>query len=379
MKLIDPEKVDGTGVTIGRRVLVRTENGQRIEREGATYTAVYKDVDGRWRQDALHTTNRREARRLAIRIQERVEEGRSKPRAEIIDFLSLIDRYEQHCSDKGLSPKSLAKYKADLDKLREFAKQQKIRTIAQFDEDAFYRFKRVLEGTKHKQGKTYAPKSVYAVLTTSKQLCKWAWRRRLVTEYPIAGVQLPTAKARPQPCFTTDQVEKILSAAAAADRPAFAILAYSGMRIGELEQLRWEDVLLDRGELGMFHIRRGGSMGTTKDKDERFVPIFPRIRPLIEALPRSGEVVMPKVTERRLLATLKSLCKRTGLPTTFKLHSMRHHFASLCANHHVAYRKALSWLGHSSSDILDLYYHLHDDESEAAMRSLAADLQRGSR
>jgi hypothetical protein len=51
----------------------------------------------------------------------------------------------------------------------------------------------------------------------------------------------------------------------------------------------------------------------------------------------------------------------------------RHHFASLCANHNVAYRKALTWLGHSSSEILELYYHLHDADSQAAMRALAGD------
>jgi integrase/recombinase XerD len=152
---------------------------------------------------------------------------------------------------------------------------------------------------------------------------------------------------------------------------AFAILAFSGMRIGELEQLHVADVLLDRGELGMFHIRRGGSNGTTKDKDERFVPIHPRIRPMIDALPRTGELLLPGIKERQLLAALKKACRVARLTGRFKLHSFRHHFASLCANHHVAYRKALAWLGHSSSDILELYYHLHDEESEAAMRALA--------
>jgi hypothetical protein len=36
-----------------------------------------------------------------------------------------------------------------------------------------------------------------------------------------------------------------------------------------------------------------------------------------------------------------------------------------------AYRKALAWLGHSSSDMLDLYYHLHDEDSQETMRALA--------
>lgn len=45
--------------------------------------------------------------------------------------------------------------------------------------------------------------------------------------------------------------------------------------------------------------------------------------------------------------------------------------ASLCANNRVAHRKALAWLGHSSSDMLDLYYHLHDEDSLQAMQALA--------
>ena len=72
-----------------------------------------------------------------------------------------------------------------------------------------------------------------------------------------------------------------------------------------------------------------------------------------------------------MLGRLKAACEACGLSRRFKLHSFRHHFASLCANHRVAHRKALAWLGHSSSDILDLYYHLTDEESEAAMRELA--------
>jgi len=53
-------------------------------------------------------------------------------------------------------------------------------------------------------------------------------------------------------------------------------------------------------------------------------------------------------------------------------HSLRHHLASLCANHGVAYRKALASLGHNSSDMLDLYYHLHDEDSDHAVCELAS-------
>jgi integrase len=146
------------------------------------------------------------------------------------------------------------------------------------------------------------------------------------------------------------------------------------LRIGEVEQLQWIDLRLAGDGLGMFHIRRGGSNGTTKDKEERFVPIHPRIGPLIRALPRRQAEVFPGIKERSLLIRIKQLCRKLGFlaPERYKLHSFRHHFASLCANHQVAYRKALAWLGHSSSEILSLYYHLHDDDSQHAMLALAA-------
>ena len=43
----------------------------------------------------------------------------------------------------------------------------------------------------------------------------------------------------------------------------------------------------------------------------------------------------------------------------------------MCARNNVAYKYALSWMGHSSSEILDLYYREFDDVSHAAMRTIA--------
>ncbi len=187
-----------------------------------------------------------------------------------------------------------------------------------------------------------------------------------------AAASLPKAKAKPQPCFTTVQVDALIEAANGEVKTAFALMSYAGLRIGEVEQLRWEDVRLKDGKPTMLHIRRGGSNGTTKDKDERFVPVHPRIADLLGKPKKSGPV-FSTIRERTLLARLKDLCKACQFdkPREFKLHSFRHHFASLCANHGVAHRKALAWLGHSSSDMLDLYYHLHDDDSQQAMVALA--------
>ena len=145
------------------------------------------------------------------------------------------------------------------------------------------------------------------------------------------------------------------------------------MRIGEVEQLCREDIQIDNNRFTMIHVRQGGSKGTPKDKEERFVPVHPTIAGLLGPAKKNTGRVFKNIAERSLLKRLKELCERCGFenPRQYKLHSFRHHFASLCANHQVAYRKALAWLGHSSSQMLDLYYHLHDEDSQKAMMALA--------
>ncbi len=235
-----------------------------------------------------------------------------------------------------------------------------------FSGDDLYHFRKWLAD------KEYAPKTIDAVLVLTKQAFKWAWRQEHLRDYRLASVTLPKAKARPQPCFTSEQVDQLTVKAVGEEKGAFALMGYAGLRIGEVEQLRWEDLREQGADLTMIHVRRGGSAGTTKDKDERFVPVHPKIAPHLSPRKKSGPV-FSAVAERTLLARLKDLCAECKFeaPDQYKLHSFRHHFASLCANHHVAYRKALAWLGHSSSDMLDLYYHLHDEDSQEAMRALA--------
>ncbi len=365
MKMEGRCRVDGTEITIGRRV---SKKGGK-QSTSRTYSAEYRDDSGKQICESLGTTNLAEAKRGALAIHARLSEGRPRIAENKLTIEELITQYMLMVQVRGLAPKTEAKYRSDLKKLSDYCTEQRLVMAHRFDRDAFYRYRQWL--TTH----NYADKTIYGVLILCKQVFKWAHQEGKLSDYPIGTVKVSKARAKPQACFTTGQVEQILAATDDAERAAFATLAYAGLRVGELIQLQWPDVLFDRGDLGMFYIRRGGSMGTTKDKDHRFIPIHPRIKPLIEALPRSSNLVFPAIKDRRLLIRLKKLCAELGFPNPnqYKVHSFRHHFASLCANHQVAYRKALVWLGHSSSEILDLYYHLTDADSQAAMLALAND------
>ncbi len=175
-------------------------------------------------------------------------------------------------------------------------------------------------------------------MVLARQMFKWAWRQRLLNDYRFSGTSFP--KANPQPCFTSKQVDQLMDVANRDDRLAFALMGNAGLRMGEVEQLRWNDLHKAKGHFTMIQVRRGGSLGTTKDKDDRFAPVHPIIGSLLGAPGKkkvSGKIFR-SMAERQLLLRLKKLCEVCDFanPNQYKLHTFRHHFASLFANHQVA-------------------------------------------
>ena len=279
----------------------------------------------------------------------------------------LVDKYKQAYKAKEIAPTTELKYKADLEKLKAYCDKEDIRFARHFTENHLCLYRKWLK----EQG--YADKTVEGAVVLAKQMFKWAWRQRILGNYRFSAISFPKAKAAPQPCFTSKQVDSLISIAKREDRLAFALMGYAGLRIGEVEQLRWDDLHTRNNCFTMIHVRRGGSSGIPKDREDRFVPVHPKITDLLGQNMQKTGLVFQTISERQLLKRIKMLSKecRFENPKQYKLHSFRHHFASYCANNNVPYRMALAWLGHSSSQMLDLYYHLHDQDSQRAMMALA--------
>lgn len=143
-------------------------------------------------------------------------------------------------------------------------------------------------------------------------------------------------------------------------------------------------MLLTRGRHGYICVNRGGSGTTTKTRKNRLVPIHAKLRAMIDMHPHVGERVLyasqlsrswgptKPLNERLLLSRLKQECARCGFESaaTFKLHTFRHAFASMCARANVSFKYALAWMGHQNSEVLDLYYRMFDATADAAMETI---------
>ncbi len=200
MKLEDRERVDGTSVTIGRRVYYQ-DSQREISR---CYAAEYRDVDGKQVCRNLGTRSRAAARRKAVEIQQELESGVERVPDANLAIKDLIVAYRQAVEAKGVALKTQWKYKADLDKLETYCSEKGVRWAGRFSETDLYGYRAWLKG------RGYADKTVEAATVLAKQMLKWAWRQRLLRDYRLAAASFPKARAEPQPCFTSEQVDALI-------------------------------------------------------------------------------------------------------------------------------------------------------------------------
>jgi integrase len=168
-----------------------------------------------------------------------------------------------------------------------------------------------------------------------------------------------------------------LAASPTPQRFAFTILAETGMRVGELRWLTWDDVDFAHNVL---HIRPKDEW-RPKSGDQRAIPISPTVKQVLDTLPRRARWVLtaerspvhPRgdgpLSERRLLASLKRVLQPLGLRG--HLHTFRHSFISHALSSGIPEAVVRAWVGHVDRDVIRLYTHILDADSQTAMQRLA--------
>jgi integrase len=133
-------------------------------------------------------------------------------------------------------------------------------------------------------------------------------------------------------------------------------LACSGMRIGELQALRWEDV----GDEWL--TIRGGKEGT-KSKKVRRLPISGPLAAVI-ARRRYVGACGPVFEMKSPHEALRNACLRLQI-AHIRVHDLRHLFATRAIEAGVDIPTVAKWLGHSDGGALAMktYGHLRDDHS----------------
>lgn len=196
----------------------------------------------------------------------------------------------------------------------------------------------------HIKGLSYS--SCKKVRTLLNQLFNYA----IIKDYPITnyamhlnlGPNIPTIQRR---VFTRQQINKLWAMDTSYSR-MILILLYTGLRIGELLNLRKQDIYRRSSYLIVSHAK-------TKAGEGRIIPIHHRIMPLIEQIYRDADDYLFAISYTTFRKHFKDIMKQLNCKHT--IHDTRHTFASLLDS--VAPPNALrSLLGHKQGDITTRVY-----------------------
>ena len=264
--------------------------------------------------------------------------------------------------ERGLSPNTLAAYRADLTALARWLAERGIPILrtTRADLQDFIAF-RVQAGAR--------PRSTARQLSSFRRFFRYLVRESVVREDPTAQIAMPKIGRSLPKSLTEEEVESLLGAPSVGDplgsrdRTMLEVLYATGLRVSELVNLRNAQVNLNQGVIRILG----------KGNRERLIPLgeeavhwiiefsrAPRAEILLE---RQTDYVFPtrrgdRMTRQAFWHIIKRYARKAGIGKELSPHTLRHAFATHLLNHGADLRVVQMLLGHSDLSTTQIYTHV---------------------
>ena len=198
----------------------------------------------------------------------------------------------------------------------------------------------------------------------------------LIPQNPASGCKLPPARKGEMNLLSREAMQKLLIQAKEEKYYELVLLEFAtGLRLGELTVLQWEDLNLTTGELRISKqaVVIGSEVVVTEPKTKaavRTLLLPPKVlevfreyrkrnvsRWLFPSPKKEDSPLLPSVVRQRLHRLLDHAgCER------MRFHDLRHTFATLALESGKDVKTLSAMLGHvSAATTLDIYTHITDD------------------
>lgn len=222
----------------------------------------------------------------------------------------------------------------------------------------------------------------------------------LIQKNPATGVELPRLEQRKIRAFTQEEQDAFFKCACdAAMQPAFLVAVDTGLRMGELLALTWNDIDLKKRLIdvnkNIMYIKNRETRAKVKNK--LIVQSTPKTEASTRKIPMTEKVYITlmklKVKSSPDCCLVFATSKGTHYnPRNFERafmkvvenaglehcnsHTLRHTFATRCFEHGVPVKIVSKWLGHSKiSHTLDIYTHVMPELENQAIKMLESQQQ----
>lgn len=340
----------------------------------------YKNKPGYFEVDFYHSGRRYrkriKGRTAAIDFENRIVGQNAANGNAGSSFGSALAGYISYCRLN----KSDTTVRSDIARLSIFfnwAKKENIEYLSEITPPFIEKFKIYylangpLDSKKAKRGRN--PKSTFnKYLEIIKSFLNWSVNNDLLTQNPLKRMPgFKDIQRRFPRFFSKEELAIIFKSAPPAYADYFRMLAYTGLRAGELDHLDWQDIDQDRGIIKIqskpgFH---------TKTYHIRSIPIHSEIKHFLSVRVPGHRYIFDDghgnhaFRQNAAYCHLKNILRLNNLPDG-NLYSFRHTFASHLVMVGIDLATIKELMGHASITTTEQYLHVAPERKKFAVESL---------
>jgi integrase len=282
----------------------------------------------------------------------------------------LFERFSTYAGS-NMAGSSGRRYQNVVDRFREFLQTEpRIKLCSHLDLGVIERFRQLRLATPDPP-KT---KSMNFELKGLRTIFRYGVKWGMCGSDPTQGIKFQKiTDARPYRILTKKEVMVLLDSSPSDMKAIILGFLLSGMRLGELEHLTWDDVDFNND---LIRIRYKSDW--RPKTGERDIAMSPELRDLLLDLHRCRGKEHPYVFtlegrpsfEGAIRKRLIVIARRAGLEGVTSIHSLRHTFGSLLVEAGVPLPVVKDLLGHSDIRMTMTYVHTTRDEHRRAVEKL---------
>ncbi|MGL4624649.1 MAG: site-specific tyrosine recombinase XerD [Culicoidibacterales bacterium] len=266
--------------------------------------------------------------------------------------------------EKGLSPRTIASYRQNL---QQYVKQLRAQGVETWAAVTLQHIYPLLE---KQVDEAKARRTTAQLITTLRLFHKFLFLEGVVTINVAQQLELPKLE-RPLPVHLSfEEVDRLLAIEISGKNAAIdfrnlvmlEVMYGTGMRVSELLALKWEDINLlmgfircvGKGDKERLLPLNDYTIGLLEEYQEHAYPELNKKQSNYLFVSRRGDVL----TRQAFWKILKQLAIQAGITKTISPHTLRHSFATHLLENGADLRSVQALLGHTDISTTQIYTHI---------------------
>ncbi len=317
--------------------------------------------NGKLVRQSLQTQDKRVAKYREAKLLTKKIEGSLPAAFKNVQFKDAIDDYIENALITKEN-KTACLYRT---RLLAFFNWTKIKDLGKIEQ------KNVQDYLMYRVKKGISFRTANNILGDIKIFLNWAIRLKYITENPAQHIKKFRVEKNPPKFIELANIEILLAASKASHLyPMVATALYTGMRLGELMRLEWNDIDFDKATLTV----ENKIYKSTKNKKFRVIPLNKKLENILRRYKKDtgrcflNSLGLPYESDPK--KEFKRITIESGLKLPIGWHTLRHTFASHLIMSGVDIVTVSRLLGHSNISTTMIYAHLAQKHIETAIQKL---------